>query len=198
MTEYFKFHFLTCLFAFPLLAGCSATFVYDCCGSINPETLEVNRSREFVVDLKRKCNPSGVILEAGKRYSFQVYTLSRIADGRIKCMPPDYDADGEKCEPIGPDGYKTELLPWYMRFIMWFGESSRPLDTPDARWLELVGTVGHGNKVFFPVTQYPSNTKPYEAKETGEFYALANDFPRLGRYGNNVGVLRVTVRHVGQ
>ena len=180
-----------------LLSGCSTAFIHDCCGSINPITLPTKGNSEFVVDLKRKCNPSGVILEAGKRYSFQVYTLSRIADGRIKCLPPDYDAKGDNCKPIGPDGYQTDLLPWYMRFVMSFGDSSRPLDTPDARWLEIVGTVGHGNKDFFPVTRYHSKEVPYKAQETGEFFVLANDYPWLGRYANNVGMVRVTVTNLG-
>jgi len=187
---------LALLAAVMLLSGCSAKFIKECCVSPEPVRLRNNENKDFIVDLKKKCNPSGIILEEGHRYSFRVEALTRLADGRIKCLPPKYDADGDECRPVRPDGFSANSLPWFPRLVLGAAQRFRPIGSAESNWLEVVGTVGHGNKEFFQVIKYIAGTSPYEAKETGEFYALANDYPWLGRYANNIGILRVTVTHV--
>jgi hypothetical protein len=178
-----------------ILSGCSPRFIHDCCRTANPVQLQPGKTHEFVVDYKSKCNASGVILMEKQRYSFTVEPLSKLEDGIVKCLPPDF-AGKEQCKPIGLDGFKADSLSWFKRFVLWLSEGKRPCDGTDAGWLQLVGTVGHGNKEFFPLSRHVLDDHPYEAKETGEFYALANDYPWLERYRNNVGIVKITVKRV--
>jgi hypothetical protein len=179
-----------------LLCGCSARFVDTGCSKVRPVDLPFGNTASFQVDLKQKCNPSGIMLEANRHYRFNVTPLNPLADAMIKCLPPDYSCSAPNSVPLTPDGYKADQLPWYLRFILWLGESSRPYDGEGANWLQLVGTVGYSNVEFFPITWYTSESKQFIAKENGELFALANDYPWFWRYCNNEGVVKVSVTKV--
>ncbi|MDP6707857.1 MAG: DUF2235 domain-containing protein [Alphaproteobacteria bacterium] len=136
-------------------------------------TLVPGEARSFKVRAAELYSWSGVRLEKGARYVFQIADGERWRDGDIEC---------------GPGGWETEDLPWYKEEFVALFESRRRC--PPANWFELIGAVGDDEDHLFRIGKGGEGAA-IEAPESGELYAFAND---LGsRYENNTGEIEVTV-----
>ncbi|MBU0674196.1 MAG: hypothetical protein KJ950_06100 [Proteobacteria bacterium] len=186
-----------------LVSGCAARFIDQACHSrVAERPLDLSvPSWVFDVDLRKKCNPSGINLEADKKYRFEVQQISlNVFDGTIKCRRPDYRSEGKDCcLPIGADGFRVEELKlgFLERFIMKVAENFRPVATCDGNWLELVATIGESER-FFRLDPLVRNQVEFSPAEGGELFVLANDYPWLDRYCNNAGEYQVKVILIGE
>ncbi len=117
-----------------------------------------------------KYNWSGVRLQAGKSYAIEVKGDQLWQDGGIEC---------------GPEGWKTEQLPWLKEKIVGTFEDNRRY--PEANWFELIGAERDEDKVLFRV----GAGVRYAAKEDADLYFFANDLN--SKYENNEGFLEVTI-----
>ncbi|MFK5984029.1 MAG: DUF2235 domain-containing protein [Pseudomonadota bacterium] len=139
--------------------------------------LDVGESSIFLVDSKQLYNWSGVSLEQGFYYTFEPKTGQVWCDASIEC---------------DTTGWKTENeLSGIKEFIVEHFEDNRRCT--DADWFELIGTIGDDDKKLFRIGAGGAN-KTYQAIDDGELYAFANDM--LSKYGNNEGVIEVTVTRV--
>ncbi len=91
----------------------------------------------------------------------------------------------------GPDGWKTEDLPWYKENVFEYFEARRRC--PHANLFELIGAIGDEGNNFFRIGSGGEQLM-YKAPEDGELFAFANDL--LTAYGNNHGVMEVVVKRV--
>ena len=96
------------------------------------------------------------------------------------------DGDLEEC---GPDGWKSEQLPWYKEKIVEAFESRRRC--PKADWFELIGSLGDEDDQLLRVV---SDDKTFTAASDAELWFFANDLN--SKYGNNSGSIEVTVKRV--
>lgn len=142
-----------------------------------PKQLAVGESAWFPVRAADTYNWSGVRLQQGGTYQFDIAPSERWMDGGIVC---------------GPQGWRSEDLPWLKgSLIGWFEQRRR---CPAANWFELVGSLGdEGDTLFRIGTGGPEH--PYRAPRDADLYAFANDL--ISKYGNNQGTLRVGVTRTG-
>lgn len=151
----------------------------------------------FALDPTSKHNRSGIWLETGAAYWFEITVTETLHDGRVICTPPFYLDDGANCrQPIGPEGFLADGLPWLPRLAMWMAAPFRPMNEKNSRWLEAVGRIDAEDGAYFSLAKHCSKQFPYRATVSGELVALVNDFPWLGRYANNRGRLRVEVHRL--
>ncbi len=136
--------------------------------------LEVGQSHTCKVLAQSKYNWSGVTLKAGHRYSFSVPADTQWEDGGIKC---------------GPEGWKSEVLPWYKEGFVKTFESYRR--KPDANWFALIGSLGDEDDDLFLIGDC---TMQYTATHEADLYLFANDVP--SRYSNNEGFILVTIQRI--
>lgn len=141
-----------------------------------PKTLETGQSSSFPVRAAYKYNWSGVRLVRGARYRLEIPGDQRWMDASISC---------------GPDGWRSEDLPWYQETVVGWFEDRRRL--PSANWFELAGSLGDDGDAFFRIG-HGGEDHIYTAPHDGDLYAFANDLD--SRYGNNSGSLLVTVTRV--
>lgn len=141
-----------------------------------PKTLETGQESSFPVRAAYKYNWSGVRLVQGAHYRFEIPGDQRWMDAAISC---------------GPDGWRSEDLPWYQEAVVGWFEDRRRL--PPANWFELVGSLGDEGDAFFRIA-HGGEDHIYTAPRDGDLYAFANDLD--SRYGNNSGSLLVTVTRV--
>ena len=148
------------------------------------KTLQPGESAEFVVLAKRPENDTGIDLQAGSRYEFEIPETQLWQDGnQAPC-----DANGwrvEECEGLPP------LLVPALKAVEKFRRS------PQADWLELIGILkistpdgGDREEIFSIVRE----AKGWVAPQSGRLSACANDLP--GKYDNNRGWLFVRVRRL--
>jgi len=138
-----------------------------------PRALAVGESAHFPVRAADKYNWSGVQLQQSATYQFDIGPSERWIDGGIPC---------------GPQGWKSEDLPWLQgTFIGWFENRRR---CPEANWFELVGSLGDEGDTLFRIREGGPEHR-YTAPRTDDLYAFANDL--VSKYGNNQGQLRVSV-----
>ena len=98
------------------------------------------------IDAGKRWNRTGLVIESGATYRYEVVKISGWRDGKIE---------------TDPDGYeKLHLLPLV---------PSRRF--PFAHWLELVGAVGTSAWNYFPIGKGCTR----RAKGAGELYCFAND-----------------------
>ncbi len=138
--------------------------------------LGISDSATFKVHAREQYSWSGVRVESGGYYLFTVPGGQEWIDKDIKC---------------GPDGWKTEDLPWYKENVFEYFEARRRC--PQANWFELIGAVGDEGNNFFRIGR-GGEQLIYQSPEDGELFAFANDL--LTTYGNNHGVMEVTVKRV--
>ena len=138
--------------------------------------LAVEESATFTVRAKEQYSWSGLRLEAGGHYAFVIPEDEEWRDKSIVC---------------GPEGWKTEELPWYKEEIVEFLEWRRRC--PKADWFELIGTVGDDEEHFFRIGRGGEDAT-YQAPEDGELFAFANDLRTM--YGNNHGEIKVHVKRL--
>lgn len=136
----------------------------------------VGESEEFIVRAPEQYSWSGVRLKAGGHYSFIVREGQKWRDKDIEC---------------GPDGWRSEDLPWYKESLVGLFESRRRC--PKANWFELIGAVGDDGDNFFRIGK-GGESATYQVPVDGELFAFANDLRTM--YGNNHGELKVIVKQV--
>jgi hypothetical protein len=119
----------------------------------------------FPINAREKWNDSGLILEAGHRYSFSIVSINDWKDWRISC---------------GPNGYPSSNL------LMCASERFRRVANED--WFALIGTIGKDLETHFKIG---SGIKSYLAPYTGRLFCFANDVSCM--YFNNRGSLEIEV-----
>ena len=146
-------------------------------GARRLRSLAVDEPCELVCSAHLRHNASGIALEAGARYLFEIAPGQTWTDGSIDCGPKGWTrADVQ----LGVREARIAMSEWRRR-------------KRDANWFALVGAVGHSDDELFELLDHADN--PYVPRSTGELCTFANDLPK--RYGNNAGALRFTVRRVG-
>lgn len=139
-----------------------------------PFYLKTGQSLTCRVIAKMKHNWSGVTLQDGAQYTFEVAENDTWKDAEIVC---------------GPGGWKTEDLPWYKEGIVQFFEKHKRHET--ANWFALVGALGNDDDELFLIGD---SSKIYNAEKDADLYLFANDM--LSKYGNNDGYLEVTITRI--
>ncbi|MFQ5346201.1 MAG: phospholipase effector Tle1 domain-containing protein, partial [Mariprofundus sp.] len=119
--------------------------------------LNVGDAFTFPVRAKDHYNWSGVALKQGASYRFDIAADQKWMDASISC---------------GPEGWKSEDLPWYKEVVITQFENSRRC--PEADWFELVGSVGDNGDQFFRIGQ-GGDAHIYQARQDGDLYTFAND-----------------------
>lgn len=119
-------------------------------------------------------NWTGLQLESGASYRFEVPAGDTWQDADIEC---------------GPDGWSTEQLPWMKETFVEFFEPMRRC--PEANWFELIGSYGDDDNSLFRIG---SGASPHTATRDTELYLFANDLP--AKYDNNHGSLEVTITRI--
>ena len=137
--------------------------------------LAVDESARFVVGSAEKYSWSGIRLERGGHYAFEIADDQYWEDADIKCSPA---------------GWKSEELPWYKETVVGMMESKRRC--PAANWFELIGSLDESVDLFR--IGRGSKRASYRAKQDGTLYAFANDMEAF--YFNNHGQIEVTVRRL--
>ena len=138
--------------------------------------LGVGDSHTTTVYSELKYNWSGVRLQAGAQYEFIVDSAQRWKDG-----------DLEEC---GPNGWKSEQLPWFKEKIVERFEDNRR--HPDADWFEVIGALGDEDDELLRILH---DDRTCTATSNADLYYFANDLD--SRYGNNSGSIEVTIKRTG-
>jgi hypothetical protein len=136
-------------------------------------TMKVNDVRFCRVWAAEQFNWSGVTIEAGGSYEIAVPPGQTWEDGGITC---------------GPQGWRTEDLPWYKEGFAKFFEDKRRANDVDC--FTLMAALGdrdkHSQRVGQGTTLNPT--------ETYDLYFYANDLK--SRYGNNEGFIDVSIKRL--
>ncbi len=140
------------------------------------KVLAVGEFESFTVRAPEQYSWSGVRVQAGGHYALVISPGERWKDAEFVC---------------GPDGWRSEDLPWYKEAAVALFENRRRC--PKANWFELVGAVGEEGGNFFRIGK-GGETATYQAPVDGELFAFANDLRTM--YGNNHSEIRVTVKRV--
>ena len=138
--------------------------------------LQIGESWTFRVDSRKMYNASGVYLEAGQHYTFDVKRNQTWLDAKIRCTVK---------------GWVASDAPRMTRLLIRMVEPKRRC--PSANWFELVGSVRRDGCEFFRIG-CRGRGWTYTPRRNGELNAFANDLE--SRYGNNQGAVCVTVRRV--
>ncbi|MEM7247388.1 MAG: DUF2235 domain-containing protein [Acidobacteriota bacterium] len=144
--------------------------------SAKSTTLAVGESHEFDVRSEYKLDWSGLRMEAGAIYEFEVPGDQAWTDKGIRC-----DANG----------WKTERLRWFKEPVVRALESRRRV--PDADWFELCGSAGDDEDRHFRIGKGGPERR-YSAEVDADLYCFANDL--TSKYDNNEGELAVVVKRV--
>lgn len=134
--------------------------------------LAVGESISIAIDAGHKWNWSGILLEKGATYRFDIGDVQKWMDGGVT---------------FGPGGWESHELPWYKEDIVGLFESKRRC--PEANWFELIGALGDEGDNLFRIGK-GGDEKAYQAIEDAELYTFANDLD--WKYDNNKGQLLVT------
>ncbi|MCP4341921.1 MAG: DUF2235 domain-containing protein [Desulfobulbaceae bacterium] len=139
--------------------------------------LEVGQSRLVTIYANLKNNRSYVYANKGEEYHFEVDMEQIWFDSGVECGPGGWDRDSED-------------FPWLVELRIKWMEDERPC--PEAKWFELIGTVGKKEQQAFQVLNLANSDKNFTVEDyTGEFSFMANDLE--DRYSNNLGYIQLTV-----
>jgi len=145
----------------------------------NPSPLEKGEARQFCVYANQKFSGSRVLIRKGQKYQFDIDPGQVWFDGDIPATPTGWQKKSKKA------------MEWHKKLFIKAVEDNRR--HPDAEWFEVIGTVNRNDENLLRITQFTS--EPWEAKESGEFYAFPNDL--VSKYGNNLGSIQVSIKRVG-
>jgi len=144
-----------------------------------PVELKAGESRQFIVYANQKFSSSRVLVRKGERYRF-VVDLSQVwFDGSLTATPSGWTEESKND------------LEWYEKVFIGTVEDERRY--PEAQWFEVIGAVNKSEQDLVRITQFIDS--PWQAGESGEFYAFPNDL--LSKYGNNLGSIQVTIHKEG-
>jgi hypothetical protein len=138
-----------------------------------PKKFAVGDTHTFPVYAPQKWNWSGVKLQQGCSYRFDIADNEHWMDGEIQC---------------GPNGWRSDELPWYKEGIVELLEVKRRC--PEANWFELIGALGDADDRLFPIGK-GGEGNIYTTPVDAELFAFANDLN--WKYDNNAGQLKVTI-----
>ncbi len=147
-------------------------------GSRLLKTLEVDESYRVPVFAHQKYNRSGILLERGAKYRFEIDEDQVWRDGGVECGPRGWNRDS------------VEL--GFREFAIRLRENNRRF--PDADWFELVATLDDNDLMKFRVLDHTNRGNPYCPRASGEFCPFANDVMR--DYSDNMGRVHVTVTRI--
>ncbi len=148
-------------------------------GDLSAKPLKIDATQTTKVYANRKYNRSGILLETNAQYQFSIPTEQVWYDASISCNEKGWDRE-------------TQELGLSELFIK-LSEGKRR--HPEAKWFELIGTVGPNEDNLFRVTQYTEEGATFSPDTDGELNFFANDLDR--KYGNNRGFITVNVTRVG-
>ncbi len=135
--------------------------------------LKRNKSITVPVFAHQFHNRTGVLLERGREYEFEVVADQTWRDGGIDCDADGWDRDH-------PD------IRWVKDLAIRAMEPFRR--HPDANWFHLIGAIGDLDEEIFSIGQGPVRHTP---GRSDEFCPFANDLKRM--YSNNDGSIAVKV-----
>lgn len=129
-----------------------------------PKPLALQQTENLTVYAEERWNQSGVLLETGATYQFEVVSYPLWKDGIIH---------------TDPNGF----------FRWWLSPFSFLTRMPSAKWFELIGTIGRDEVRCFKI----GKGREYSMEgEAGELFLFANDISFM--YYNNEGSLRLSVK----
>ncbi|MEH2203370.1 MAG: hypothetical protein V7K53_04700 [Nostoc sp.] len=125
--------------------------------------LQIGSPSETIIDAKKYWNATGIYLEIGATYKFEVEGEQFWCDAWIRS-----DADG----------YTQPWLSWAEMFRR----------KPNENWFSLIGNIGQSGEQKFLIGK---KLEKYKATSSGELFCYANDVPIM--YFNNRGTLSLTI-----
>jgi len=125
--------------------------------------LQIGSPSETIIDAHKYWNATGIYLEIGASYKFEVQGEQFWYDAKIRS-----DADG----------YTKPWLRWAEMFRR----------KPNENWFSLIGNIGQSGKQEFLIGK---KLEKHKATSSGELFCYANDVPIM--YFNNRGTLIVTI-----
>lgn len=158
-----------------LYSAASAVFTPSVVAQV---TLDIGESRTFQVQAAMMNCFSGIIVEAGAHYEFQVARNDTWWDAKIQC---------------GADGWTAMDTRAIARPLIRAVEPKRRC--PNANWMELVGSICPDGCEQFRIG-CRGRGWTYTPRHTGHLYAYANDL--VSRYHNNGGCIKVTITRMQQ
>ena len=134
------------------------------------KSLESGESISKNIIAKEFWNHTGIKLEAGNTYSFEIIPKEQVwSDGKL--APQVTDADG----------FENPLINVFNSLKRMRGE----------KWFALIGCIDEKESTFFKI----GNSCPeYKPSETGELVCFANDADE--HYKNNRGVMMLTIKRI--
>jgi len=141
-----------------------------------PAELKKGEGRQFTVYANQKYSGSRILIRKGEKYRFDIDLCQTWFDGNLIATPLGWQKKSKKD------------LEWYKKLFIKTAEDERR--HPKAEWFEVLGTINKKEQNLIRITQFID--EPWEADESGEFYAFPNDL--INKYGNNLGTIQVTIR----
>ena len=145
--------------------------------SIENIILKVGTKETFTINSKDRFSWSGIHLVKGGKYNFTFPPGQKWTDGSQEC---------------GPDGWTTEVLPFYKEYPIKLMERRRRY--PEANWFEVIGALGKSDDLLFRIGDGSKSTTPYVSPADADLYAFANDLRLM--YYNNKGSMKVCVERL--
>ncbi|MEW8627237.1 MAG: DUF2235 domain-containing protein [Candidatus Thiodiazotropha sp.] len=136
-----------------------------------PIELKIGEKHTCLVQAKLLYNWTGVKVQENATYVCEVIDVDGWKDGDVKC---------------GPNGWRSDELPWYQEGIVEFAERLRRKS--DANWFSLIGALDDEDDNLIYIGD---NKKPFQPSRDADLYLFANDM--RSKYGNNSGRLKVVV-----
>lgn len=161
-----------------LFAGSVLSQTHDSSQRRSPQLLQVEESVSVEIHSACQWNRTGIMLEAGAHYQFQVSACDTWKDASIVCS-----ASGWTSKDVRP----------ILRPLVMAAEKKRRM--PSANWFELIGVQDGASCKMFRIGCRGAGWT-YSPTKNGEFVAFANDL--TSKYGNNSGSLRLTVTRVAE
>ncbi len=140
--------------------------------------LQPGDSREVTVYANQKFSRSGVLLQKGGEYFFQISGNHTWNDGGIDCGPAGWD--------------RSSVSKGFQEILIRLKEDERRY--PKAKWFEVIGAIGKSDLHLFQILKFQDVSHTYKSLISGEFYAFANDLDRF--YFNNMGFIKLKVQRV--
>ena len=140
--------------------------------------LKPGESKEVTIYANQKYSQTGVVLEKGGEYYFQIPGNQSWNDAGIDCGPAGWD--------------RTTAAFGMQEVFMRVKQDARRY--PQAKWFEVIGAVGKNDGNLLQILNYQDVSHPYKALCEGELYAFPNDLDRA--YYNNMGFIKLRIQRV--
>lgn len=161
-----------------LFVGSAVSQTHESLPRRSSHALQIGESVSIEIFSVCPWNRTGVVLEAGAHYQFQVLACDTWKDASIVCS-----ADGWNRKDIRP----------ILRPLVKVAEKKRRM--PNANWFELIGAQDEASCPMFRIGCRGAGWT-YSPTKDGKFVAFANDLE--SKYSNNTGSLRLTVTRVAE